>query len=260
VTFPSRLFHKIFSPRTFYVNSSIDILRVNNTFCCSKYHENIHSLIFNALTKGGNDISSLVHVILCFVVQGGSNITGTDLCVRLYKSVPVIFVPPCINTVQTTNSVVFYWLRRPVTELILYQITINLQSVCNIHKSAYSTICLRISCYRHQIMKKSLTSDPQIYMLPHFQEAFARDGFQLSLQSGFDLLITQIHEANWIIHQISVKEKEGAGRQTLPEFVHINRPFSDKLRLLWQIDLVIKSLILERPQFFYADFALSCYL
>lgn len=88
------------------------------------------------------------------------------------------------------------------------------------------------------------------YMLPHFQEAFAHDGFQLSLQSGFDLLITQIHEANWIIHQSSVKEKEDRGRETLPEFVHINRPFSDKLRLLWQIDLVIKSLNLERPQFF----------
>ena len=29
-------------------------------------------------------------------IQGGSNMTGTDLCVRLYKSVPVIFEPPCI--------------------------------------------------------------------------------------------------------------------------------------------------------------------
>ena len=28
-------------------------------------------------------------------IQGGSNMTGTDLCVRLYKSVPVIFEPPC---------------------------------------------------------------------------------------------------------------------------------------------------------------------
>jgi len=33
-------------------------------------------------------------------VQGGSNMTGTDLCVRLYKSVPVIFEPPCIITTQ----------------------------------------------------------------------------------------------------------------------------------------------------------------
>jgi len=29
-------------------------------------------------------------------VQGGSNMTGNGLCVRLYKSVPVIFEPPCI--------------------------------------------------------------------------------------------------------------------------------------------------------------------
>ena len=28
-------------------------------------------------------------------IQGGSNMTGTDLCVRLHKSVPVIFEPPC---------------------------------------------------------------------------------------------------------------------------------------------------------------------
>jgi len=30
------------------------------------------------------------------LIQGGSYMTGTDLCVRLYKSVPVIFEPPCI--------------------------------------------------------------------------------------------------------------------------------------------------------------------
>ena len=28
-------------------------------------------------------------------IQGGSNMTGTDLCVNIYKSVPVIFEPPC---------------------------------------------------------------------------------------------------------------------------------------------------------------------
>jgi len=33
-------------------------------------------------------------------LQGGSNMTGTDLCVRLYKSVPVIFEPPCTYKVQ----------------------------------------------------------------------------------------------------------------------------------------------------------------
>jgi len=48
------------------------------------------------------------------------------------------------------------------------------------------------------------------------------------------------------------KEKEGRWREreTLPDFVHINRQFSDKLRLRRQIYLVIKSLILERPQIF----------
>ena len=29
-------------------------------------------------------------------IQGGSNMTGTDLCVNKCKSVPVIFEPPCI--------------------------------------------------------------------------------------------------------------------------------------------------------------------
>jgi len=29
------------------------------------------------------------------LIQGGSNMTGTDLCVNLATSVPVIFEPPC---------------------------------------------------------------------------------------------------------------------------------------------------------------------
>ena len=37
------------------------------------------------------------HTLSSGNVQGGSNMTGTDLCVRLYKSVPVIFEPPCIS-------------------------------------------------------------------------------------------------------------------------------------------------------------------
>jgi len=31
------------------------------------------------------------------IIQGGSNMTGTDLCVNLATSVPVIFEPPCIK-------------------------------------------------------------------------------------------------------------------------------------------------------------------
>jgi len=33
-----------------------------------------------------------------FDIQGGSNMTGTDLCVNLATSVPVIFEPPLIVT------------------------------------------------------------------------------------------------------------------------------------------------------------------
>jgi len=34
---------------------------------------------------------------LPFNIQGGSNMTGTDLCVNKPHSVPVIFEPPCIS-------------------------------------------------------------------------------------------------------------------------------------------------------------------
>jgi hypothetical protein len=34
--------------------------------------------------------------ILKAQIQGGSNMTGTDLCVNCKQSVPVIFEPPCI--------------------------------------------------------------------------------------------------------------------------------------------------------------------
>ena len=36
------------------------------------------------------------HCLTLGDVQGGSNMTGTDLCVNLATSVPVIFEPPCI--------------------------------------------------------------------------------------------------------------------------------------------------------------------
>jgi len=35
-------------------------------------------------------------VCVCVYVQGGSNMTGTDLCVNKLHLVPVIFEPPCI--------------------------------------------------------------------------------------------------------------------------------------------------------------------
>ena len=36
-------------------------------------------------------------------LQGGSNMTGTDLYKRTHKSVPVIFEPPCILACQTQS-------------------------------------------------------------------------------------------------------------------------------------------------------------
>ena len=55
----------------------------------------------NKLIKNDFKITKLIKIVrhaLCpsSILQGGSNMTGTDLCVRLYKSVPVIFEPPCI--------------------------------------------------------------------------------------------------------------------------------------------------------------------
>ena len=61
-------------------------------------------------------IRRLLHVTL--YVQGGSNMTGTDLCVNkphctaaaqcglfTYKSVPVIFEPPCTLTILLNSSI-----------------------------------------------------------------------------------------------------------------------------------------------------------
>ena len=46
------------------------------------------------------------------MVQGGSNMTGNDLCVNLATSVPVIFEPPCIYTP-------FFSLQNAVCSIIL---------------------------------------------------------------------------------------------------------------------------------------------
>lgn len=71
--FPSHLLRGMFSLWTFYVNSSLDILQVNNKICCSRYHENIRNLIFHALTRGGNETSRPVHVILCLLYKHCTN-------------------------------------------------------------------------------------------------------------------------------------------------------------------------------------------
>ena len=51
-----------------------------------------------------------------WIIQGGSNMTGTDLCVRLYKSVPVIFEPPC-SLKEVTAS--FYHILRNYAALVI---------------------------------------------------------------------------------------------------------------------------------------------
>ena len=63
----------------------------------------------------GKSISNALSFVITrhHEIQGGSNMTGTDLCVNkphcaaavqcglfTYKSVPVIFEPPCIMTIQ----------------------------------------------------------------------------------------------------------------------------------------------------------------
>jgi len=55
------------------------------------------------LIKQDNKISVWLSYNICNnpaekqYLQGGSNMTGTDLYKRTHKSVPVIFEPPCIN-------------------------------------------------------------------------------------------------------------------------------------------------------------------
>jgi hypothetical protein len=46
-------------------------------------------------------LPTLVQSIL---LQGGSNMTGTDLCVNSVLSVPVIFEPPCTHTHTHTHT------------------------------------------------------------------------------------------------------------------------------------------------------------
>jgi len=43
-----------------------------------------------------NHHTEWIFVKLNICVQGGSNMTGTDLCVNCKQSAPVIFEPPCI--------------------------------------------------------------------------------------------------------------------------------------------------------------------
>jgi hypothetical protein len=59
------------------------------------------------------------------IKQGGSNMTGTDLCVNMYKSVPVIFEPPCICNFQEAKCIYHsnMWKSLLYTQVYLYHRT-----------------------------------------------------------------------------------------------------------------------------------------
>jgi len=47
--------------------------------------------------QGSNSCSELLVKENSSIMQGGSNMTGTDLCVNKLVTVPVIFEPPCTS-------------------------------------------------------------------------------------------------------------------------------------------------------------------
>ena len=67
------------------------------------YGEGTHPLLWadSWAARGKITVSGIFnclnyYVIFIVYIQGGSNMTGTDLYKRTHKSVPVIFEPPCI--------------------------------------------------------------------------------------------------------------------------------------------------------------------
>jgi len=59
-------------------------------------------------------------------MQGGSNMTGTDLCVRLYKSVPVKFERCC--TLKIWQKFTHFETRQTNPNYVCEQIKISLHS------------------------------------------------------------------------------------------------------------------------------------
>jgi len=53
-----------------------------------------------------------VDTVQLHIIQGGSNMTGTDLYVNLATSVLVIFEPPCImcKLVKSESKIVCVWI------------------------------------------------------------------------------------------------------------------------------------------------------
>jgi hypothetical protein len=68
-----------------------------------------------------------------FVVQGGSNMTGTNCDLFTHKSVPVIFEPPCIIPgSRTSESLLFY-----IPSLILRRLSSGWQTF-SVHGSFFT--------------------------------------------------------------------------------------------------------------------------
>jgi hypothetical protein len=60
--------------------------------------------IFLLIISASNDIRYM-HTPQKTILQGGSNMTGTDCIVRTIQSVPVIFEPPCILLLNTLEII-----------------------------------------------------------------------------------------------------------------------------------------------------------
>jgi hypothetical protein len=62
---------------------------------CEKKSKTFVELIMDSEMMKTSTYRYLQTGILSSIVQGGSNMTGTDLCVNKLQFVPVIFEPPC---------------------------------------------------------------------------------------------------------------------------------------------------------------------
>jgi len=62
---------------------------MTHNVCCDSYHVNNMNYIYYTVV----------------IMQGGSNMTGTDYMYFTHKSVPVIFEPPCIGVKYVTCAI-----------------------------------------------------------------------------------------------------------------------------------------------------------
>jgi hypothetical protein len=59
-----------------------------------------NDLFTNAWSSASIQSARSRFIVIIIIIQGGSNMTGTDLCVNWTLIVPVIFEPPCIFKLQ----------------------------------------------------------------------------------------------------------------------------------------------------------------